>query len=49
MAVTVPLLAVSLVPPFVVGASLGTSIALVALHLLAAAVMIPVLARRLRG
>lgn len=49
VAVTVPLLAVSLVPPFVVGASLGTSIALVALHLLAAAVMIPVLARRLRG
>ena len=33
----------------VVGASLGTSIALVALHLLAAAVMIPALARRLRG
>lgn len=49
VAVTVPLLAVSLVPPFVVGASLGTSMALVALHLLAAAVMIPALARRLRG
>jgi hypothetical protein len=45
---TVVLTAVSLVPPFVVGASLGTSLALVALHVVAAAVMIPALARGLR-
>lgn len=44
----VVLTAASLVPPFVVGASLGTSLALVALHLVAAAVMIPALARGLR-
>jgi hypothetical protein len=44
----VVLTAASLVPPFVVGASLGTSLALVALHLVAAAVMVPALARGLR-
>ncbi|WP_374457383.1 DUF6069 family protein [Nocardioides sp.] len=44
----VGLTAASLVPPFVVGASPGTSLALVVLHLLAAAVMIPTLARGLR-
>jgi hypothetical protein len=45
----VVLTAVSLVPPFVVGASPGTSLALVVLHLLAAAVMIPTLAGGLRA
>ncbi|WP_338089786.1 DUF6069 family protein [Nocardioides lijunqiniae] len=44
---TVALTAVSLVPPFLVDAETGTSLTLVGLHLLAAAVMIPVLARRL--
>ena len=48
VATTVVLTAVSLVPPFVVGASLRTSLALVALHLVAAAVVIPALARGLR-
>jgi len=48
VASTVALTAVSLVPPFVVGASLRTSLALVALHLVAAAVVIPALARGLR-
>ena len=43
----VVLTAVSLVPPFVVGASLGTSLALVVLHLVAAAVVVPTLARAL--
>lgn len=43
----VGLTAVSLVPPFVVGAGTGTSLALVVLHLVAAAVMIPTLTRAL--
>ena len=46
---TVSLTAASLVPPFLVGASTGTSLTLVALHLLAAAVVVPSLARALRG
>ncbi|WP_297618381.1 DUF6069 family protein [Nocardioides sp.] len=45
---TVALTAVSLVPPWLVGAAGSTSVALVVLHLVAAAVMIPVLARSLR-
>lgn len=45
---TVVLTAVSLVPPFLAGAEAATAATLVALHLLAAAVVIPVLARRLR-
>jgi hypothetical protein len=44
----VPLTAISLVAPFVSGASAGTVIALLGLHLVAAAVMIPMLARGLR-
>lgn len=46
--VAVTLTAVSLVPPLVVGASAATALALIALHLVAAAVMIPALARALR-
>jgi len=45
----VSLTAVSLVPPLLSGASAGTITALVALHLVAAAVMIPTLARGLRN
>ncbi len=45
----VALTAVSLVPPFVVGASADTVLALVCLHLVPAAVMIPALARTLRA
>jgi len=45
--VTVPLVVASLVPPFVVGASVPTALTLVALHLLAAAVLIPAVARAL--
>jgi hypothetical protein len=41
------LTAVSLVPPFVVGANLTTSFGLVLVHLAAAAIMIPVLVSRL--
>ncbi|MEU7712956.1 DUF6069 family protein [Micromonospora chalcea] len=44
----VALTALSLVPPFLVGAAATTSITLVGLHLLAAAVMIPALTRSLR-
>lgn len=44
----VALTAVSLVPPFAVGASLDTALALVCLHLVPAAVVIPVVARTLR-
>lgn len=44
---TVSLTAISLVPPFVVDASAATVAALVGLHLVAATVMIPTLARRL--
>lgn len=46
---TVALTAVSLLPPFLVGAGTGTSLTLVALHLLAAAVVVPTLARALRA
>jgi uncharacterized membrane protein YoaK (UPF0700 family) len=45
--VTVALTAVSLVPPFLADASLATSVALVLVHLSAAATFIPVVARRL--
>ncbi|GII80906.1 hypothetical protein Sru01_58880 [Sphaerisporangium rufum] len=45
----VALTAISLAPPFLVGASTATSIALLGLHLVAAAVMIPTLARSLRA
>lgn len=41
------LTAVSLVPPFLVGADLATECALVLTHLIAAAIVIPVIARRL--
>ena len=44
----VSLTAISLVPPFLSGASTATTAALVALHLVAAAVMIPALSRSLR-
>ncbi|GLY16874.1 DUF6069 family protein [Kineosporia rhizophila] len=44
---TTALTAVSLVPPFVSGADAATVVALVALHLVPAAVMIPALTRRL--
>ena len=46
---TVALTAISLVPPFVVGAAPTTALTLVALHLVAAAVMIPTLAASLRS
>jgi hypothetical protein len=42
------LTAISLVPPFISGADTATVAALVALHLIAAAVMIPALMRSLR-
>lgn len=45
----VTLTAVSLVPPVLLGADVATSTALVGLHLVAAAVVIPTLARSLRG
>jgi hypothetical protein len=48
VATAVPLTAISLVPPFLVGAAPATVAALLGLHLIAAAVMIPALARRLR-
>lgn len=41
------LTAASLVPPFVVGASLATALALVLAHLVTAAIMIPVVVSRL--
>jgi uncharacterized protein DUF6069 len=44
----VSLTAISLVPPLLSGANTTTTTALLALHLLAAAVMIPALARSLR-
>lgn len=44
----VSLTAISLVPPFLVGANTATIIALLGLHLVPAAVMIPALARSLR-
>jgi uncharacterized protein DUF6069 len=43
------LTAISLVPPLVSGAGTATAAALLGLHLVAAAVMIPALARSLRG
>lgn len=43
----VPLTVISLVPPFLSGADTATMVALVGLHLVAAAVMIPVLTRSL--
>jgi hypothetical protein len=45
--VAVALTAMSLVPPFLYGANLATSLTLVGLHLTAAAIVIPVVARRL--
>jgi hypothetical protein len=45
----VTLTAISLVPPLLSGAGTATTIALLALHLVAAAVMIPTLARSLRA
>ncbi|MEU8379525.1 DUF6069 family protein [Streptosporangium sp. NPDC048865] len=44
----VSLTAVSLLPPFLVGADTATTVALLGLHLVPAAVMIPALARSLR-
>ena len=46
---TVALTAVSLVPPFLAAADAATAVTLVALHLLAAAVVIPAVARTLRA
>lgn len=43
----VALTAVSLVPPFLVGANLATACTLVFVHLVAATIVIPVVARRL--
>ncbi|WP_436762496.1 DUF6069 family protein [Streptosporangium sp. V21-05] len=45
----VSLTAISLVPPFLVGANTATVVALLGLHLVPAAVMIPTLARSLRA
>jgi hypothetical protein len=45
----VALTAISLVPPFLSGAAASTVAALIGLHLVAAAVVIPVLARGLRA
>jgi hypothetical protein len=42
------LTAISLVPPLLAGANTATTTALIGLHLVAAAVMIPTLARSLR-
>ena len=47
IATAVALTALSLVPPFLVGAGLATEGALVLAHLVAAAIVIPVIARRL--
>ena len=44
---TVALTLVSMVPPFIVDADLGTSLVLCATHAIAAAIVIPVLAARL--
>ena len=46
---SVSLTAISLVPPLLSGANTATTAALVALHLIAATVMIPTLARSLRN
>jgi hypothetical protein len=45
----VPLTAISFVPPLIAGADTATTTALLGLHLVAAAVMIPTLARGLRA
>ena len=45
----VSLTAISLIPPFLAGANAATTTVLLALHLIAAAVMIPVLTRSLRS
>jgi hypothetical protein len=45
----VPLTAISFVPPLIAGANTATTTALLGLHLVAAAVMIPTLARGLRA
>ena len=45
----VSLTAISFVPPLLSGANPGTTVALVGLHLVAATVMIPTLARSLRS
>jgi hypothetical protein len=45
----VSLTAISLVPPVLSGADTATTIALLGLHLVAATVMIPALARSLRS
>lgn len=45
--VAVTLTAVSIVPPFTVGANIATALSLVVLHLVAAGIVIPVVARRL--
>jgi hypothetical protein len=45
----VSLTAISLVPPFISGANTATTAALLGLHLVAATVMIPTLARSLRA
>jgi hypothetical protein len=45
--VTVALTALSLVPPFLVDANLVTACTLVLVHLVAAAIVVPVIARRL--
>jgi hypothetical protein len=47
--VTVTLTAISLLPPFLVEANAATTAALVLIHVVAAAVMIPLLARSLRS
>ncbi|MEV7075720.1 DUF6069 family protein [Streptomyces sp. NPDC093990] len=47
--VTVGLTAISLVPPLLAGADAATTSALIGLHVLPATVMIPTLARCLRG
>jgi hypothetical protein len=47
--VALTLTAISLVPPLLAGASMATTVALIGLHLVAAAVMIPTLARSLRS
>ncbi|MEV7398175.1 DUF6069 family protein [Aeromicrobium sp. NPDC092404] len=46
---TVALTALSLIPPFLAGADPATTVTLVGLHLIAAAVMIPALSRSLRS
>ncbi|TQS39503.1 DUF6069 family protein [Cryptosporangium phraense] len=47
--IAVTLTAISLVPPFLVGATAATTAALLVLHLVAAAIVIPTLTRRLES